>query len=128
MAAPKTGSRRIVVDDIAYRWRIRRRATVMQADYGCGKLHVSVELFRRPGAVLVLHTDRPHPADWGTGEVVPVCPVDIAEWVRLAVQAGWAPAVPGPQFACTCGGDRNASFFLRRTDRPSILDARQAPL
>lgn len=110
MVAPKTGSRRIVVDDVA-RWRPRRRATVLQADYGCGKLHVSVELFRRPGAVLLLFTDRPHPADWATREVVPVCPVDIADWVRLAVE------VPGPQFVCSRGGDRSASFFLRRADR-----------
>ena len=49
MATRKIGSRRIVVDGIAYRWRIRKRATYSQADYGHGKLHVAVELAERPG-------------------------------------------------------------------------------
>jgi hypothetical protein len=48
--------------------------------------------------VLVLYTDRPHPADWGTNQVVPVRPTDVAGWVREAVAAGWVPSRPGPQF------------------------------
>ena len=36
MAIPIKGSRRIVVDGTAYRWRIRRKPTRIQADYGCG--------------------------------------------------------------------------------------------
>ena len=36
MAIPFKGSRRIVVDGTAYRWRIRRKPTRIQADYGCG--------------------------------------------------------------------------------------------
>lgn len=98
MATRKTGSRRLVVDEVAYRWRIRRRATYSQADYGHGTLHVAVELAERPGAVLVLYTDRPHPADWGTTRVVPVRPSDVAGWVRAALAAGWVPSQPGPQF------------------------------
>ncbi len=68
MATRRTGSRPIVVDGVAYRWRIRRRATSCQADYGRGKLHVAVELAERRGAVLVLVTDCPHPRDWSTEE------------------------------------------------------------
>ena len=48
MAMRKRGSRRIVVDGAAYRWRIRRRATLCQADYGNGTLHVGVESCPRP--------------------------------------------------------------------------------
>jgi hypothetical protein len=117
MAAPKTGSRQIVVDNVVYRWRIRRRATSLQSDYGSGKLHVSVELFARSGAVLILHSDRPHPADWSTERVEPVCPADVAAWIRLALQIGWEPTVSGPQFICTCGGAYE-SFFVQRSDRP----------
>ena len=36
MTIPFKGSRRIVVDGTAYRWRIRRKPTRIQADYGCG--------------------------------------------------------------------------------------------
>jgi hypothetical protein len=52
VATRKTGSRRLVVDGVAYRWRIRRRATYSQADYGSGTLHVVVELAEQPGAEL----------------------------------------------------------------------------
>jgi len=83
---------------VTYRWRIRKRATYSQADYGCGKLHVAVELAEQSGTVLVLYTDRPHPADWGTGKVVPVRPSDVACWVREALAAGWLPSQQGPQF------------------------------
>ena len=98
VATRKTGSRRLVVDGTTYRWRIRRRATNSQADYGCDTLHVAVELAERPGAVLVLYTDHAHPADWGTQLVVPVRPSDVAGWVRAALAAGWMPSRAGPQF------------------------------
>jgi hypothetical protein len=98
MATRKAGSRQLVVDGIAYRWRIRKRATNLQSDYGRGNLHVAVELAENPGAVLILYTDRPHPADWSTKQVVPVRPSDVAKWVRESLAAGWVPSQPGPQF------------------------------
>ena len=98
MATRNSGSRQLVVDGVAYRWRIRKRATYGQSDYGCGKLHVAVELAEKTGSVLVLFTDRPHPADWGAKEVVPVRPSDVAMWVREALAAGWVPSRSGPQF------------------------------
>lgn len=98
MATRRTGSRPITVDGVAYRWRIRRRATNCQADYGSGKLHVAVELAERSGAVLVLVTDRPHPRDWSTEVAMSITPSDVAGWVRLAVRLGWIPFEQGPQF------------------------------
>jgi hypothetical protein len=98
VATRKTGSRKIVVDGVAYRWRIRQRATYSQADYGSGTLHVAVESDVQPGRVLVLLTDRPHPKDWGNKAVVPVTPSDIAGWIRQAIRAGWVPSEAGPQF------------------------------
>lgn len=104
MATRRAGSRSIVVDDTAYRWRIRQRATNSQADLGSGILHVSVELAEQPGAVLVLFTDRPHPKDWGTEKVVPVRPSDVAGWIRSAIRAGWVPSKPGPQVSLRIAG------------------------
>jgi hypothetical protein len=98
VATRKTGSRRLVVDGVVYRWRIRKRATNLQADYGWGMLDVAVELAEQPGAVLVLFTDRPHPSDWNTRQVVPIRPANMAGWVREALAAGWVPSQPGPQF------------------------------
>jgi hypothetical protein len=98
MAVRKAGSRRIVVDGVAYRWRIRRRATNGQADYGSGTLHVAVEPDGQPGSVLVVLSDRPHPKNWGTKAVVPVTPSDVAGWIRQAGRAGWLSLEPGPQF------------------------------
>lgn len=105
MAARKTGSRRLVVDGVAYRWRIRRRATYSQADYGVGTLHVAVESTEQPGTVLVLHPARPHPAHWSTGRVDPVRPSDVAGWVREALAAGWVPSRLGPQFVRCAAGE-----------------------
>jgi hypothetical protein len=97
MATARKGLRRIVVDDGVYVWRVRRKATDFQAIYGDGRLHVAVQLARAPGSVLVIYTDRPHPADWGTREVRAVTPADIAAWVRQALRLGWDPAQRGPQ-------------------------------
>jgi hypothetical protein len=105
MATRKAGSQNLVVDGVVYRWRIRRRATFLQSDYGHGTLHVAVELAERPGAVLLLNTQRPHPADWGTKHVTPVRPSDVARWVREALVAGWLPSQPGPQFRIVTSGD-----------------------
>jgi hypothetical protein len=100
MATRKAGSRRIVVDETVYRWRIRRRAAFNQTDYGVGLIHVAVERAEAPGATLIIRTDRPHPADYTTTTVVPVLPSDVAQWIRQAIAAGWSPGVPGPTF---CG-------------------------
>jgi hypothetical protein len=104
MAVRKTGSRRIVVDGVAYRWRIRHRATYCQADYGRGVLHVAIESAEQPGTVLVLITDRPHPKDCIPRPLTPATPSDIAGWIRQAIGAGWTPSEPGPQFKLHLSG------------------------
>lgn len=98
MALRKVGSRRLIVDGLAFRWRIRRRATNSQMDYGHGTLHIAVQLEKDGGALLVLFTDRPHPKDCVEKPIVPVRPSDVANWIGQAIQAGWDPSKPGPQF------------------------------
>lgn len=97
MAIRKTGTRQIVVDGAAYRWRIRRRPTSFQTDYGSGTLSLAVESANHAGAVLVLLTDRPHPKDCVPKPLNPIKPSDVASWIRLAIRTGWVPSQPGPQ-------------------------------
>jgi hypothetical protein len=97
MALPKGGSRKISVDGTTYCWRIRRKATQLQADYGIGRIHVAVQLATEPGTTLILFTDRPHPKDWGTTKVIPITPSDVINWVRQAIELGWRPATHGAQ-------------------------------
>jgi hypothetical protein len=49
MSIPKKGTRKIIVDGQPFIWLIRRQATNMQADYGCGNLHVAVQHAEEPG-------------------------------------------------------------------------------
>ena len=98
MAIPKKGSRKIVVDDEAYRWLVRRKATYGQIDYGSGTLHLAVEHCDEPKCVLVIETNYPHPKDWNTTEVTPIVPSKVAEWIRQALASGWKPQKVGSQF------------------------------
>ncbi len=111
MSIPKKGTRKIIVDGESFLWLIRRQATNTQAYYDGGNLHVAIEHAEKPGAVLVVISDRPHPQgfsltnyEWipvksrdeappevrvrqiiSTQEVKPVTPSDVAQWVQQAM-------------------------------------------
>ncbi|MBO2008168.1 hypothetical protein [Hymenobacter negativus] len=104
MSIPKKGTRKIVVGGEHYLWLIRRKATYLQADYGDGCLHVAIELAEEPGTTLVVHTDRKHPKDWGTNEVMPVIPSDISQWILQALELDWKPQESGPQLSVRVEG------------------------
>ena len=105
MSIPKKGARKIIVDGKPFIWLIRRQATNMQADYGCGNLHVAVQHAQEPGSVLVIITYRPNPQGLTpTNEVKPVTPSDAAQWIRQAVQLGWQPQLPGITFEVRIAG------------------------
>jgi len=65
MALVRKGSRRIVVDGTAYRWRLRGRPTYSQS-LAWSPCTFAVEHVDTPGAMLVVTTDQPHPT---TGSV-----------------------------------------------------------
>lgn len=99
MAIPKKGTRKITVDTQEYRWLIRKKATYGQTDYGIGRIHVAVEYAENPGTTLFIYTDRKHPKDIETNQVIPVTPSDISLWIKQSIALGWQPEKKGPQFS-----------------------------
>ena len=98
MTIPKKGTRKIEVNELNFRWLIRKKATYTQSDYGIGKLHVAIELEEDPGTSLFIYTDRKHPKDIGTEIVNPIKPFDISNWIKQALDLGWNPSESGKPF------------------------------
>ncbi|MFD3688339.1 hypothetical protein ACFWTE_26365 [Nocardiopsis sp. NPDC058631] len=95
MALVRKGSRRISVDDTAYRWRVRRRATYSQG-LGESPMTFAAELADGPGRVLVVATRHPRPDNcFRRGAAVPVTPAVVASAIRQAREEGWSPSSPG---------------------------------
>ena len=96
MAIRKTGSRRIVVDGIAYRWRIAPRPTPGEFDYA-GPMIASIQLAEPPGQVLFVNCGLRDGNILGIPAAV-VTPRRIADAIRAALAAGWQPQEPGEPF------------------------------
>lgn len=105
MSIPKKGTRKITVGATDYRWLIRRKATYSQTDYGNGCMHVAIEHAETPGTTLLIHTDRKHPKDWATKEVIAVTPSDVSKWITQALELGWKPAEQGSQWTVEIAGN-----------------------
>jgi hypothetical protein len=99
MAVRKKGSRRIVVDDVAYLWRFPRKPTHSQED-GWPGVFVTANRSDCVRASLLLAFPRRFHLN---GPVVqepprPVLPSDVAAGIRAALAAGWVADQPGKQF------------------------------
>jgi hypothetical protein len=105
MALVRKGSRRIVVDATAYRWRLRGRPTYFQG-LAWSPCTFAVEHADTPGMTLVVTTGQPHPSNWIGREAEPVLPSGVASAVRLALSMGWTPTAPGSAFHL----DQSAGF------------------
>ena len=116
MAVRKKGSRRIVVDGVAYLWRFPHRQTRTQAD---GWQGVGVTVWREDsrGAVLFIGFPQRFHLSGPVGDDPPrpVLPSDITRAVRGAQQAGWVANEPGPQFVYQVQEDTEQSVS---PDRP----------
>jgi hypothetical protein len=99
MSLPKTGSRPIVVDGVAYRWRIRPRPSTSQGDFGAD-LTLAVEREGAGGAILVVSVNAPRPDSPMSSPTAPtvVTPADVARYIRAARESGWTPDIPGSPF------------------------------
>ena len=105
MALLKRGSRRIVVDGTAYRWRLRGRPTYDQG-LCASPCTYAVERAGGQGAVLVVMTDQPHPGNWIGRRAQPVLPSDVSRAIHTALAGGWRPDHPGSAFHL----DQSAGF------------------
>ncbi|GAA3776579.1 hypothetical protein [Streptomyces chiangmaiensis] len=105
MALGRKGSRRIVVDGTAYRWRLRRRPTYFQG-LSLTPCTFAVEHADAPGAMLVVTTNQPHPSNWFGREAKPVLPSGVGQAIQLALREGWIPTAPGSPFRL----DQSAGF------------------
>ncbi|MEV0192195.1 hypothetical protein AB0I39_27105 [Kitasatospora purpeofusca] len=97
MALVKKGSRRIVVDGVTYRWRVRHKPTYCQGN-GWTPLTFAVEDATTPGTALVVQAGRPHPGNWFALPTQPVLPADVAQAIRTALARGWTPLASGSPF------------------------------
>ncbi len=97
MAFRTKGSSPITVDDVAYRWRIRRKTTYTQA-VGEYPLTVSIQTERDPKCVLMVYTDRPRADNWLDRASIAITPAMVAEFIRDALAQGWLPTQPGSAF------------------------------
>ncbi|MFI1376940.1 hypothetical protein ACH4UY_33690 [Streptomyces longwoodensis] len=108
MALVRKGSRRIVVDGTAYRWRLRGRPTYFQG-LAWSPCTFAVEHADTPGIKLVVTTDQPHPGNWIGREAEPVLPSRVAVAVRLALREGWTSTAQGFAFHLGLGEGHFAS-------------------
>ena len=90
MALPRKGSRKIVVDGLAYRWYIRPRPT--HSDWErieSPRLTVAIERDDTPHKtrlILLIPVARPDSGEKPAGVVLPA---DMAFYIREALQNGW---------------------------------------
>jgi hypothetical protein len=105
MALVRKGSRRIVVDGTAYRWRLRGRPTYFQG-LAWSPCTFAVEHADTPGMTLVVTMNQPHPSNSFGREARPVLPSGVAQAIQLALRAGWTPTAPGSPFHL----DQSAGF------------------
>lgn len=97
MTLNRKGLRRITVDGVPYRWKVRPRATE------CTGLNMrpftyAVSHDGPGGAILVVTTNHFRPDNWFDAPAPPVLPADVAATIRLALARGWEPAADGSSF------------------------------
>jgi hypothetical protein len=97
MALTAKGSRRIVVDGITYRWRVRKKPTYSQVLVE-SRLLLAVEHATVSGTTLVVALPQSHPNSWLSNEVAAVLPSDVENYIRAALVAGWQPTKSGKTF------------------------------
>lgn len=97
MTLPRKGTRLITVDQVTYRWVVRRRPTYSQGT-GQSPLSVAVERAEEPGSVLVVRLLGAHPGNWLGLPTVGATPASVALAVRDARERGWQPGTPGGLF------------------------------
>jgi len=99
MSLAKKGSRRIVVEQVAYRWSVRPRPTYHQGLGGA--LVFAVEREVGGQSILVVTLDAPRPDNCFHAPGCVVTPAMVAHAIRQGLAQGWMPACTGSPFALT---------------------------
>ncbi|KAI9134689.1 hypothetical protein [Acaryochloris sp. CCMEE 5410] len=97
MTLAKKGSRKIVVDGVAYRWSIRHKPTYPQA-LCQSNLTTAVELYDQPGTTLIITWSEPRPDNWLMATSTSITPQHITNAIRQALRQGWEPALSGATY------------------------------
>ena len=97
MSIPRRGSRRIVVDEESYRWRLRRRPTLAQRQ-GNTPLLIAIAAEESEGPAMVVRLQARHPRNRVAFFSEAVTPAAVARYIREGLAAGWAPRQRGPLF------------------------------
>jgi hypothetical protein len=96
MALNRKGSRRITVDGIEYRWRIRRKPSYMQGLCWSPMTYaVEAASGSEPGTTLIVNSGQAHPSNWVGVETEPIRPAHVAASIREARDQGWDPTRVG---------------------------------
>ncbi|MFD8922634.1 hypothetical protein ACFV0Y_33165 [Streptomyces sp. NPDC059569] len=109
MALNKKGSRRITVDGIEYRWRIRRKPSYMQG-LCWTPMTYAVEAINadQPGTFLNVTNGQAHSSNWLGLEAEPIRPAHVAASIREARSQGWDPILAGSPFQLDRSAERTA--------------------
>ena len=110
MALNKKGSRRITVDGIEYRWRVRRKPSYMQGLCWTPMTYaVEAADGSQPGTTLVVTSGQAHSGNWVGVKAEPIRPGHVSASIRQAREQGWDPNRAGSPFQL----DRSAGFVAR---------------
>ncbi|MGF1343735.1 hypothetical protein ACQSMD_27075 [Streptomyces flavovirens] len=89
MTLNKKGSRRITVDGIEYRWRIRRKPSYMRGlDWTPMTYAVEAASGSQPGTTLIVTSGQARPSNWVGVETEPIRPAHVAASIREARDQG----------------------------------------
>lgn len=110
MALNKKGSRRITVDGIEYRWRIRRKPSYTQG-LCWAPMTYAVEAVSgsQSDTILIVTSGQAHPSNWVGVETEPIRPAHVAASIREARGQGWDPTRGGSSFRL----DRSTGFIAQ---------------
>jgi hypothetical protein len=97
MSLPKRGSRRIVVNGVAYRYIIRSNPTYCQGN-AWSNLTFAVELETGGQTVLLVDTGYYRPDNWLNKEGGVVKPTNVTAAIIKALIDGWKPDVPSSAY------------------------------
>lgn len=100
MALASKGSRRIVVDDRAYRWSVRKRNTYSQ-QLEHAPMSFAVELEHEGLRVLRVSVDCMRPRSYFSSHDAAITPAVVERAIRQALHEGWTPTVAGGAHALT---------------------------